>query len=229
MKMADQRGDAERIASKAVPEESGDVSGRRQTACISHVASQIPMDSLPGDVFLLVLSEAMDSLKAVPNLCRVSKKWNHAVSECNEAWKRLFLIRWPLANPSMQIKSWHRMYKRRYDVFGGHASKWSEYQWDQPIEGCDFAFRCPMKFSDLTGEETYQQGPGYSSQAVRTCQECDRKVFRVQSLQEAKTMAAEGHCVTFRHEEEDFMGEISCGLDIDLELNSCEELGEEDF
>jgi uncharacterized protein (TIGR02996 family) len=58
----------------------------------------------------------------------------------------------------------------------------------EPIEGCDvyFKYRCPLKWEKLRATRVASE---------RFCEECSRKVYRCDTIEEARQHARMGNCV----------------------------------
>ena len=161
-------------------------------------------DRLPSDLIVAnILPYCIEKLDDIPRLSLVSHRFNQMTKVCDEAHKRLFLASWPLQSDRIQFRAggWLRMYKRRFEVFG--KKNFDRKSRDvSPIEGCSVVFDCPMRWETLSTADQSRVG----STSVRSCQECNRLVYKVDNVDVARKLVREGNCIAYERQQTVFLG-----------------------
>jgi hypothetical protein len=118
----------------------------------------------------------------ISKICRDSAR-------CNEVWRPLFLKKWPLQNSKLKIKSWFKMYERRFKVerkitqaptstqhFIGKKNPVAILPKSDSLtrvsfpssENCDLEFECPLIYESLKKQ---------NDSGTRHCSKCDKTVY----------------------------------------------------
>lgn len=188
--------------------------GSSQRCCMDHLHDDILRDCI------FVHLDPNDD-KTLMSVLLTSKRFGEVLKKCQPLWRSKFLLRWPLQNPSLRMRSWWSMYARR------HRAWLEEPVPRNPvlIENCTLSFECPLRFSELQpleepdAKEKDEEGGGggglvnnnnnnnnfvlpkkkngITQEERRFCKMCNQVVYRTSSVPRLKQLASEGQCVAF--------------------------------
>jgi hypothetical protein len=150
------------------------------------------IEKLPTETLRLILEHASHNA-AFALLCvsLIDKKCRQIVADNNVIWKKIYMESYPEQNPNLKMQSWAKFFKARYEIT-------KTMPLDNPIENCDFGYKCPLMISQLE----------YTSDTVRHCNKCEKDVFVVQSIEQLRQYVQLGRCVAFQPYEEPDMIEM---------------------
>ncbi|KAG2389091.1 hypothetical protein C9374_014491 [Naegleria lovaniensis] len=142
-------------------------------------------------------------------------------------WKALVCYYFPQFEKTLNIKNWMQVLRRRVNhlkLYAPLALPLHQNMEKDPfklsnalqlplddtsffIEGCEFNYKCPLKYDQLQ----------YSTNNTRYCTKCNKTVYGTNDVSEFKTHASLGHCVAFSLKREsfeiDFMGDVCFPMD----------------
>ncbi|EFC39582.1 predicted protein [Naegleria gruberi] len=138
-----------------------------------------------------------------------------------EIWKRLVCFYFPSFDSNLNVKNWLHVMRRRvehitlykpsalplnpevsctvdFSVFNkfleqGHLDNYMLND-STFVANCEWIYKCPLNFSQLMYSDSF------------FCKECNKKVYRVSSVEELKEKSALGQCIAFGVEEQFYGG-----------------------
>jgi hypothetical protein len=162
-------------------------------------------EQLPVELIVKCLS--FTSPQQVLKFFHISK-WLSSVASDNAIWKRLFLLKWPLQNSNLKLKSWMTLYERRYEAEKRYEAEEAIHRVQKGptkfnaksrrypngvnfIENCRHEFDCPLTIEDLN---LCQQQSGLE------CQKCQKFVNQVNDEAAIEKYAAIGPYVKMKRD-----------------------------
>jgi hypothetical protein len=79
------------------------------------------------------------ALQAAAPLIMTSRRMLRLVTQANDVWREIFVARWPKQNAHLKVKSWYRMFQRRW---AADKDDHKERVW---VENCAMVFECPLR------------------------------------------------------------------------------------
>lgn len=147
------------------------------------------IEQLPTELLEAILTKAIISHSVVClTLSRVSKLWND-LANTEAVWRALFLKRWRNQNPTLQAKSWHKLYKAR------HMAVSKPTFGESLIENCSFDFLCPMTWEQLEQQHNSSSSSN-NGDRERYCNVCKQNVYKVDTPGQLQQAIQLGRCAS---------------------------------